>query len=115
MAVKPQVFGLSEEMLDSGKLPEDVCRDCPELFPEVRKQWQKFRHVNAQFEALLPGLESPPPGEAVPPGSMAGGLPQVAGYEIEAVLGHGGRGVSRVVGRGRGGTEPQETDLGARR
>jgi serine/threonine-protein kinase len=93
VAVNPQVLGLLEEMLDSGKMPEDVCRDCPELLPEVRKNWQKFRLVNAHVEALLPGLGTPPPGDAVTPGSLAGGLPQVSGYEIEAVLGHGGMGV----------------------
>src|SRR5581483_4907914 len=94
MAVKPEVFGLLEEMLDSGKMPEEVCRDYPELLPEVRKHWQRFRQLNAQVDALLPELETPPLGEAVPPGSLAaGGLPQISGYEIEAVLGQGGMGV----------------------
>ena len=93
MAVNPQVFGLLEEMLDSGKIPEDVCRECPELLPEVRKNWQKFRLINAHVEALLPGLRSPAPGDEVPPGSVAGELPQVSGYEIEAVLGRGGMGI----------------------
>ena len=37
MAGNPQVLGLLEEMLDSGKTPEEVCRDCPELLPEVRR------------------------------------------------------------------------------
>ena len=39
MTGNPRVFGLLEEMLDSGKTPEEVCRDCPELLPEVRERW----------------------------------------------------------------------------
>jgi hypothetical protein len=40
MAGNPQVFALLEDMLDSGKTAEEVCRDCPQLLPEVRQQWQ---------------------------------------------------------------------------
>jgi hypothetical protein len=36
MGGNPQVLGLLEEMLDSGKTPQEVCRDCPELLPEVQ-------------------------------------------------------------------------------
>jgi serine/threonine-protein kinase len=93
MAGNPQVLGLLEEMLDSGKTPEEVCRGCPELLPEVRRRWQAFRLIDAQVGALLPGL-----GEATDAGvgaseSPPAGLPQVSGYEVEAVLGHGGMGV----------------------
>jgi eukaryotic-like serine/threonine-protein kinase len=41
MAGNPQVLGLLEEMLDSGKTPEEVCRDCPDLLAEVRQRWQE--------------------------------------------------------------------------
>jgi hypothetical protein len=47
MAGNPQVFGLLEEMLDSGKTPEEVCRDCPELLPEVQKRWKQFRSLRS--------------------------------------------------------------------
>ena len=33
MAGNPDVVALLEEMLDSGRTPEEVCRDCPELLP----------------------------------------------------------------------------------
>ena len=56
MGNNPQVLGLLEEMLDSGKTPEEVCRDCPNLLPEVRQRWQEFRLIDDQLEALLPGL-----------------------------------------------------------
>jgi hypothetical protein len=91
MAGNPQVFGLLEEMLDSGKTPEEVCRDCPALLPEVRQRWQEFQLIDAQVRTLLPGLETRShAGAAAPP---AIGLPQVPGYEVEAVLGQGGMGV----------------------
>src|SRR5215468_2054602 len=91
MAGNPQVLGLLEEMLDSGKTPEEVCRDCPELLPEVRQRWQEFRLIDAQVRTCLPGLGTRPDAAATVPPSI--GLPQVPGYEVEAVLGMGGMGV----------------------
>src|SRR6516225_4158841 len=91
MAGNPQVLGLLEEMLDSGKTPEEVCRDCPELLSEVRQRWQEFCRIDAQLRTLLPGLATRPAAGAVAP--PATGLPRVPGYEMEAVLGHGGMGV----------------------
>ena len=58
MAGDPRVLGLLEEMLSSGKTPEEVCRHCPELLPEVRRRWQQFQLVDAQVRSLLPGLET---------------------------------------------------------
>src|SRR6516162_1253430 len=92
MGGNPRVFGLLEEMLDSGKTPEEVCRDCPQLLPEVRQRWQEFQLIDAQIRTLVPGLAAtrPDAGASAPP---AAGLPQVPGYEVEAVLGRGGMGV----------------------
>jgi hypothetical protein len=91
MAGNPQVLGLLEEMLDSGKTPEEVCRDCPELLSEVRRRWQEFQRIDAQVRTFLPGLGTHShAGATAPP---ATGLPQVPGYEVEAVLGWGGMGV----------------------
>src|SRR5262245_36730960 len=93
MAGNPQVLGLLEEMLDSGKTPEEVCRDCPELLPEIRERWQAFCRIDAQVRTLLPGLGAPPAADRGAPVPPPAGLPQVPGYEVEAVLGHGGMGV----------------------
>jgi serine/threonine-protein kinase len=92
MAGDPRVLGLLEEMLDSGKTPEEVCLDCPELLPEVRRRWQAFCRLDAEVRALLPGLQSTPVGGAAAPVPPTA-LPQVPGYEVEAVLGRGGMGV----------------------
>jgi serine/threonine-protein kinase len=80
-----------KEMLDSGKTPEEVCRDCPELLPEVRRRWQEFQLIDAQVRTLLPGLATRLDAGATEP--PVAGLPQVPGYEVEAVLGRGGMGV----------------------
>jgi serine/threonine-protein kinase len=70
-----------------------VCRDCPELLPEVRRRWQEFRLIDAQVGELLPGLETSADTGPFTPGPPTTGLPQVPGYEVEAVLGSGGMGV----------------------
>src|SRR5215813_11077978 len=89
MTGNAQVMGLLEEILNSGKTPEEVCRDCPELLPEVRRRWQEFCLIDAQVGELLPGLRTPPSADAaasvlpasdVPPipASTAVGPPAVA-------------------------------------
>jgi serine/threonine-protein kinase len=87
------VLELLEEMLDAGKTPEEVCRDCPDLLPEVRARWQEFCRIDAQVRTLLPGLGTPPGADAIPSVPPPAGLPRVPGYEVEAVLGRGGMGV----------------------
>jgi hypothetical protein len=47
MAGDALVFELLEEMLDSGQTPEEVCRDCPKLLPEVRQRWKEFCRIDA--------------------------------------------------------------------
>jgi serine/threonine-protein kinase len=91
MPSDPEVLALLEEMLDSGKTPEEVCRDCPELLPEVRQRWQEFQLIDEQVRTFLPGLATHT--EAGPIVPLAAGLPQVPGYDVEAVLGQGGMGV----------------------
>jgi serine/threonine-protein kinase len=93
MVHNPQVLGLMEEMLDSGKTPEEVCREYPELLPEVKRRWQEFRLIDAQVVELLPGLGTLSRGEVAALVSPTSDLPQITGYGVEAVLGHGGMGV----------------------
>jgi serine/threonine-protein kinase len=88
-----RVFELLEEMLDSGRTPEEVCCDCPELLPEVRQRWQAFRLIDAGVEKLLPEQETPLRSGASTPVPDIAALPQVPGYAVEGVLGHGGMGV----------------------
>ena len=92
MTDNPRLRQLLDELLDSHSTPEEVCRTCPDLLPEVRVRWREVCRVRAQLDALFPaptqrGADAP----ARPTEGAA--LPQVPGYEVEAVLGHGGMGV----------------------
>ena len=89
----PRVFELLEEMLNSSRTPEDVCADCPELLPEVRRRWQSFRLIDEEVAALLPDSETCRDPDGIRPLSNPGELPQVLGYRVDGVLGSGGMGV----------------------
>jgi serine/threonine-protein kinase len=93
MASSPDVLALLEEMLESGRSPEEVCRDCPELLAEVRQRWKAFRHVDGSLAALFPDPETPPRGDANMAVPYSADLPQVPGYRVEALIGRGGMGV----------------------
>ena len=93
MAGDPRVFGLLEEMLNAGKTPDEVCRNCPELLAEVRERWREFRRIDAAVVELLPGIRTAPDVGAVTPVPPAGDLPQVPGYELFGEVGRGGMGV----------------------
>ncbi|PWT90381.1 MAG: hypothetical protein C5B56_05470 [Proteobacteria bacterium] len=93
MLDESRIRQLLEEALESERTPEEVCRDCPELLPVVRQRWQKLQSVQAQIDALFP---TPAPGgdtakTALPP--VDAELPQIDGYDVEALLGRGGMGV----------------------
>jgi serine/threonine-protein kinase len=87
----PRVDQLLEELLDSGGTPEEACRTCPELLPQVRAGWQRLRALQAEVGALFP--QSPSSDIATPPPLPAADLPRIRGYEVQEVLGRGGMGV----------------------
>src|SRR4029450_7240758 len=84
MSGNPRVLDLLEEMLDSRRTPEEVCRDCPELLTEVRERWKRFGPIDDEIGAMFPepGADLQPPA-----------FPRVRGYEVVEVLGRGGVGV----------------------
>ena len=86
----PRIQELLDELLDRDATPEEVCGACPELLPAVRERWRQICRMRAELDAMFPvwpnGILPTMPPEELP-------LPQVPGYEVEAVLGHGGMGV----------------------
>src|SRR4029453_17345808 len=93
MPGNPRVFELLEEMLNTDRTAEEVCRDCPELLPEVRRRWTSFRRVDADIAALVPEADTLLEGDEAQPAGCPAKLPEVAGYRVEGVVGHGGMGV----------------------
>jgi eukaryotic-like serine/threonine-protein kinase len=88
MTEDPRVQQLLDELLAAQATPEEVCASCPELLPAVRKRWRQMCRLRADLEALFPPPDVPTLEPAEGPT-----LPQIPGYEVEAVLGRGGMGV----------------------
>src|SRR5262245_13293181 len=88
MADEQLIRELLEEILESGRTPEDVCRDRPELLPEVRARLRRAHALDAELDAMFP---TPRPGDALLRAEP--GLPRIPGYDVEQVLGRGGMGV----------------------
>src|SRR6476646_4259224 len=88
MTDNPRLRQLLDELHESHATPEEVCRSCPELLPEVRARWRAVCRVRDELDALFP---APAVRGAGTPASAS--PPQVPGYNVEAVLGHGGMGV----------------------
>ena len=89
MSNETRILDLVEDVLDSGRTPEEVCADHPELLVEVRERLKRFKKVEAQVDALFPSTGASKKSRRLPPSR----LPAIPGYEIESVLGHGGMGV----------------------
>src|SRR5437764_307293 len=88
MTEDPRVQQLLDQLLDSHATPEDVCGSYPELLPVVRNRWRQMCRVRADLDALFPSS-----GDTLARPTDDGALPQVPGYEVEAVLGRGGMGI----------------------
>src|SRR5256885_16824424 len=80
-----------DELHESHATPEEVCRSCPELLPEVRARWRAVCRVRAELDALFP---TPPVRGVGAPALLPAraSLPQIPGYNVEAGLGPGGMG-----------------------
>jgi serine/threonine-protein kinase len=88
MTDDPRVQELLDELLSSHATPEEVCASWPDLLPTVRNRWRQIRRLRSDLDALFPPADQP-----VPQPTEGQGLPQIPGYELEAVLGRGGKGI----------------------
>ncbi len=89
MDLESRVRFLLEELVDSERTPEEVCRDYPELLPQVRLRWGRKLACDAQLDAMFPARM---PGSSSRVASSTD-LPQIAGHELHEVLGRGGMGI----------------------
>jgi serine/threonine protein kinase/tetratricopeptide (TPR) repeat protein len=80
------VLRLVEDAFESGRTPEDVCFESPELVGEVRDRWLRVRALDAKFDTLFASSRERSSGEARIE------TPRIPGYVIETVLGRGGMG-----------------------
>src|SRR5262245_22966489 len=78
-------------MMESHGTPEDVCGECPELLPEVRKRWEQLQFVEARMDAIFPSTEVL--AQNCQQARLATDPPRIPGYEVQAPLGRGGMGV----------------------
>src|SRR6516225_1535111 len=84
VADESRVERLLDEIFDSGRTPEEVCGDCPELLPEIRQRWQQMRLVEAELESLFPTPGSNPDADTPAPWHPGDDVPKIPGYEVEA-------------------------------
>src|SRR5262245_58737549 len=93
MAGNSQVPRLLDEIQVLGKTPEEVCRDCPELLPEVRRRWQQIQLIDAQVRRLFPGLGTGADAGTTMPQEGVTAAPAAFGrYQVRGTLGAGGFG-----------------------
>ena len=95
MSDDPRIQPLLDSLLTSQATPEYVCASCPELLPQVRKRWREMCYLRDELDAMFPRPCDP---DRVPSAESIDGntLPVIPGYEVEAVLGLGGWGLSSV-------------------
>ena len=90
MSNNPRVEQLLEELLEFGGTPDEACRLCPELLPQVRARWQRLRAVKAEVGVLFPPAQVSDGANSHLP---TADLPRIHGHEVREVLGRGGMGV----------------------
>jgi WD40 repeat protein len=89
----PRVEQLLEQVLNSGETPEEVCRSCPQLLPQVRAGLRQLRQLEEQVSGLFPPSRDDAGKDGEPASVVPPELPLVPGYDVEGILGHGGMGI----------------------
>lgn len=84
-----RILDLVDEVIESGRSPEDVCAACPDALPEVRRRVVEYRLLERRLDTYFPVGTGSPHDPA--PGDR-GTLPDPPGYSVVSVLGTGGMG-----------------------
>lgn len=92
MAHDGQIDAFLEEILETGRPAEDVCARRPDLLREVQSRLRKLRVVEAQIDSLFPSEGRTKP-FLDPQADSPLALPSIPGYDVQAILGHGGMGI----------------------
>jgi eukaryotic-like serine/threonine-protein kinase len=89
MPINPLVLELLEEITESGRSAEDVCKDRPELLGEVRACLRQLSSVRDELDALFPDDDEASSSPSIRPQAR----PEIPGYNVGDILGRGGMGV----------------------
>ena len=54
MSDDPRLDQLFDKLLNSNVTPEEACRSCPELLPQVQMGWKLLRAFQTQISVLFP-------------------------------------------------------------
>jgi serine/threonine-protein kinase len=93
MPSNPVVLELVEEVLLTNRAPEDVCADHPELLWEVREGVTRAQRLEAQLTELFPRHSNARASEEMRRSWDGEDLPEIAGYQLETMIGSGGMGI----------------------
>jgi serine/threonine-protein kinase len=93
MSDETRVGQLVDEILESDRTPEEICADCPELLAEVRERYREVRLLEAELDAVFPSPTLDRNADALVASDPAAELPDIPGYQVDAVIGRGGMGI----------------------
>lgn len=92
MSSEIRIQELVEKALELDLSAEDVCGGDEELLRHVSKRLSACHLMGAEIDALFPSFENGLSKDSAFLRSLLLRLPNIPGYEIEAVIGHGGAG-----------------------
>lgn len=86
---------LLEELMDSGRTPEELCQAHPELLNELRERWRRVRMLMGEADVIFPPASTQHDADihGPVPTFRLGQTPALSGYDTLEVIGRGGMGV----------------------